>query len=137
MASEGYYAIQTQSNLLYRSSGIFCKSNKYLDYNKNMRENQYAELFWDYPEVFEMAKTLRKEEFKEWINELKKKSEIKRKIILRRFIERARLSELFYFFDVEEIQQAIEDHFWRLSPIRLHAIKYAIELLKAKTFQNV
>lgn len=94
-------------------------------------EKKYANLFWDYPEIEALAKNLSKEEFKQWISQIKYSSPIKYKVVLRRFLERAYLIDLFYFFEINDIKKALDEfRFWKMSPVRIHAIKHSIELLK-------
>ncbi|GAB4536068.1 MAG: hypothetical protein Fur0020_03850 [Thermodesulfovibrionia bacterium] len=95
----------------------------------------YIHLFWDYPEIECLASSLSKEDLKRYIKELKDSDLIRFNLILRRFIERARLNDLFFFFDLEDIERGLEEfHLWdKFSPVRLHAIRHAIEFIKKRT----
>ncbi|GAB4407331.1 MAG: hypothetical protein OHK0032_02640 [Thermodesulfovibrionales bacterium] len=68
----------------------------------------YAYIFWDYPEIESLARSLSKEDFRRYIKKLKDSDLIRFNLILRRFIERARLNDLFFFFDLEDIERGGE-----------------------------
>ncbi|RME68942.1 MAG: hypothetical protein D6778_01180 [Nitrospirae bacterium] len=99
------------------------------------QKKDYIHLFWDYPDIRCLASSLSREDFRQYIQGLKGKDSIRFNLILRRFIERARLNDLFYFFEPDDVEMALEQfHFWdKLSPIRVHAIKHAIEFIKKRT----
>lgn len=98
-----------------------------------MEQNSYVEIFWDYGEIRDRARELSRESFRDWIQETSKKSEIMHKLILRRFIERARFDDLFYFFEPSQVEKALNEFkSLKISPVRLHALRYSIKLLSSK-----
>lgn len=97
-----------------------------------LEKKYYAYLFWDYPEIESFANFLSREEFKKFIQSLRDCETIKFNLLLRLFLERAYLKDIFYFFDYNDIEKGLKEfHFWnKLSPIRVHAIRHALELMR-------
>ncbi len=99
-----------------------------------MEKRNYSALFWDYPEIELLAKSFSREDFREFIYHLKRKDLIRFNLILRRFLERARFHDIFFFFSLEDIEKGLKEfHFWnKISPVRLHALRHALEFMEER-----
>ncbi len=64
----------------------------------SIRERYYAYIFWDYPEIESLARSVSRDEFRRFIESLRNNDPIRFNLILRRFLERARLQDLFFLF---------------------------------------
>lgn len=100
----------------------------------NGDRKDYAYLFWDYAEIESLALSLSKDDFKRYIYSIRDRDSLRFNLILRRFLERARFQDIFFFFELEDIEIGLQRlYLWKvISPVRLHALKHAIEFMRQR-----
>jgi hypothetical protein len=92
----------------------------------------YPYLFWDNPEIENLAHTLSLQDFRSYLATVKQENPYLFTLLLRRFIERGSLTESFNLLELEDIEKGLRTlRLWdKIPQIRMYAWNHALEFMK-------